>query len=54
MTFSEIWNKLLPIATVGVASCALMKTIEAGQAWRASLLGLFLLYSVAVTLSRMK
>ena len=51
---SKHLNRILPVAGVGVASCALMKTIEAGHAWSAAFNALFLLYSVAVAFSRMK
>jgi hypothetical protein len=47
-------NRLLPLAGIGVASCALMKTMEAGWPWSAALNGLFLGYCVAVAMSRMK
>jgi len=47
-------NRILPVVGVGVASCALMKTIEVGHAWSAAFNALFLLYSAAVTFSRMK
>lgn len=51
---SKELNKILPVAGVGVASCALMKTIEAGWPWSAAFNALFLLYSAAVAFSRMK
>lgn len=47
-------NRLLPLAGIGVTSCALMKTAEAGWHWSAALNALFLVYCVAVALSRMK
>ena len=47
-------NKILPVASVIAASCALMKTIETAHPWSAALAALFLIYSVAVTFSRMK
>lgn len=51
---SKELNKILPVIGVGVASCALMKTIEAGHAWGVALNALFLVYSTAITMSRMK
>ena len=51
---SKELNKILPVVGIGVASCALMKTIEAGYAWSAAFNALFLLYSAAVAMSRMK
>ena len=54
MTFSEAWNRLLPIACISVASCAILKNVEAGHAWQAAFNSLFFLYAVAVTMSRMK
>lgn len=54
MSFSEVWNKLLPIAGISAASCAILKNVEAGHAWQAALNSLILLYVVAVTMSRMK
>jgi len=54
MSFSEVWNKLLPIAGVSAASCAILKSVEAGHAWQAAINSLLLLYAVAVTMSRMK
>lgn len=51
---SKHLNRILPVAGVGVTSCALMKTIEVGHAWGAALNALFLVYSAAVTFSRMK
>jgi len=47
-------NRLLPLMGIGAASCALMKTMEAGWPWSAVLNGLFLVYCFAVALSRMK
>lgn len=47
-------NRILPVAGVGVASCALMKAIEMGHVWSAAFSALFLLYSAAVAFSRMK
>ena len=48
MSFSEVWNKLLPIAGISAASCAILKSAEAGHAWQAALSSLFLLYVVAL------
>ena len=47
-------NRLLPLTGIGATSCALMKTIEVGSLWGAALNALFLVYCVAVTMSRMK
>ena len=52
--FSKIWNKLLPVTAVGVASCALLKTAETGNAFGAAINAIFLLYAIAITMSRMK
>lgn len=51
---SKHLNRILPVAGVGVASCALMKTIEAGHAWSAAFNALFLVYSAAIAMSRMR
>lgn len=51
---SKELNKILPLIGVGVASCALMKTIEVGHAWSAAFNALFLVYSAAIAMSRMK
>ena len=47
-------NRLLPLMGIGVVSCALMKTIEVGSLCCAALNALFLVYCVAVAMSRMK
>ena len=47
-------NRLLPLMGIGVASCALMKTMEAGWPWSAAFNGLFLGYCVALARSMMK
>lgn len=46
--------RILPVVGIGVASCALLKTIEAGWPWCAAFNGLFLGYCAAVVLSRMR
>ena len=51
---SKHLNRILPVIGVGVASCALMKTIEVGHAWSAAFNALFLMYSAAVAFSRMR
>lgn len=51
---SKELSKILSVVGVGVASCALLKTLEAGWPWCAAFNGLFLGYCVAVVLYRMK
>ena len=51
---SKELSRILPTVGIGVAPCALLKTIKAGSPWCAALNGLFLGYCMAVVLYRMK
>lgn len=52
--FLKELSKVLPTVGIGVASCALLKTIEAGWTWCAAFNGLFLGYCIAVVLYKMR